>query len=327
MSANRFVLGIDLGGTKMALATAHLDGTILRTVRLSTNAERGAEQAMQEAIEAGKRIVDETASETGGVLSGGGLATMGITREDRVLMAPNVPGWERLAIPALLRAAFPGTPFGIENDVKAAARAELRWGTLQGCRTGLYVNLGTGVAATLIVDGHVVAGAHGAAGEIGYNLRTLHEDRGARLGNAPLEEFVGGGFIGERASRRFGYPLTARDVFERAADDVAAAGFVEEVLSELLFHLTNLAIAVDAERIAVGGGLMGSGKLILARLQAHVKRFVPFPPEVVAASVVDDVGLLGAIGVAIESVARPSAHGTSRQSGYATARAKSAART
>jgi glucokinase len=64
-----------------------------------------------------------------------GIATMGITLEDQVLMAPNVAGWKWQAQPALMRQAFSLDAIRIENDVKAAASAELRWGALKGCIT------------------------------------------------------------------------------------------------------------------------------------------------------------------------------------------------
>jgi len=301
VSDSDFVLGIDVGGTKMALATARPDGTLLRVERHPTEATGGAEQAFGRAIAAGLRLVDETEAEYGGTLRAVGLSTMGITRPDGVLLAPNVPEWDRLAIPGRLRSAFQGVAHGIENDVKAATRAELRWGALRGCRTAIYLNVGTGIAAGLVVAGAVVDGANGAAGEIAYNLRTSHEEMGAALGRVPLEEYVGGRAIGERASLRFGRPLTARDVFEQANSDLEARGLVEETLGEMVFQVTNLAIALDPERIAVGGGLMASGALILPRLQAHMRRFVPFPPSVVAASLVHDAGLMGAVVVAVEA--------------------------
>ncbi len=301
MGDGQFVLGIDLGGTKMAVATAGADGTILRAERLPTEASLGATQAVERAFAAGARLVEETAGATGQGLGGVGVATMGLTREDSVLMAPNVPGWERLAIPRLVREAFPGIPYGIENDVKAAAHAELRWGVLRGCQTALYLNLGTGIAASLIVNGAVVEGANGAAGEIAYNPRTLHEEEGVAAGCAPLEEYVGGRAIGERASRRFGHPLTARDVFARAPHDVEARAFIEETLEEIQFHLTILAIALDPELIAIGGGLTGAHELIVPRLQAHLHRFAPFQPTVVAASVAHDTGLMGALAAALEA--------------------------
>jgi glucokinase len=301
VSDSDFVLGIDLGGTKMALTTARPDGALLRVERHPTEAARGAEQAFDRAIAAGLRLVEETAAESGGALRAVGLSTMGVTRSDSVLMAPNVPGWDHLAIPGRLRHAFPDAPHGIENDVKAATRAELRWGALQGCRNAIYLNLGTGIAAGLVVDGAVLGGANGAAGEIAYNLRTPHEEMGAALGHAPLEEYVGGRAIGERATLRFGRPLTTRGVFERADADVEARGLIEEALGEMLFQVTNLAIALDPERIAVGGGLMASEALILPRLQAHMRRFVPFPPTVVPASLVHDAGLMGGVALAVEA--------------------------
>ncbi len=304
----RFVLGIDLGGTKIAAATARPDGAIIRMERLPTEAQRGAGQAIRRALDASRRLVTDTAIDTTGELVAVGVATMGVTREDSVLMAPNVPGWDRLAIPPLLREAFPGVVLAIENDVKAAARAELRWGALQGCQTAIYLNLGTGIAAGLIVGGTVLEGANGAAGELAYNPRTLHEEDGAEQGRTPLEEYVGGRAIGERASRRFGRLLSARDVFTQAAHEGDARAFVEEVLGEIAYHVTNLAIALDPERIAVGGGLMASHDLVLPRLQAHLRRFAPFPPPVVAASMVYDAGLMGAIAAALEArgLAQPS---------------------
>jgi len=301
MGDGQFVLGIDLGGTKMAVATADAGGTILREERLPTEASLGAVQAIGRAFEAGARLIEETAAATGHSLGGVGVATMGLTREDGVLMAPNVPGWEQLTIPRLVRAAFPGIPYGIENDVKAAAHAELQWGVLRGCQTALYLNLGTGIAASLIVGGTVVGGANGAAGEIAYNPRMLHEEEGASSGRTPLEEYVGGRAIGERASRRFGHPLTARDVFARAPHDAEARAFIEETLEEIQFHLTTLAIALDPELIAIGGGLMGAHELIVPRLQAHLRRFAPFPPTVVAASVAHDAGLMGALAAALDA--------------------------
>ncbi len=301
MDEGRFVLGIDLGGTKIAAATARPDGAIIRAERLPTEAQRGAEQAIRRALDTARRLAADTAVATGGELVAIGVATMGVTREDGVLMAPNVPGWERLAIPGLVREAFPGVALSIENDVKAAARAEVRWGALQGCQTAIYLNLGTGIAAGLIVGGTVLEGANGAAGEIAYNSRTPHEEDGAERGRTPLEEYVGGRAIGERASRRFGRPLSARDIFIQAAHEGDARAFVEEVLSEIAYHVTNLAIALDPERIAVGGGLMASHDLIVPRLQGRLRRFVPFSPPVVAASMVHDAGLMGAIAAALEA--------------------------
>jgi glucokinase len=294
-----FVLGIDLGGTKMALATAHPDGTIIHRQMLATLADQGAEQAVARVIAAGQQLVAQTEGEMGETLASVGISTMGITLEDRVLMAPNVPGWDHLELPRIMRQAFTTNAIRIANDVKAAATAELRWGALVGTNIGLYLNLGTGFAAALIVGEHVIEGAHGAAGEIAYNLRHVHEETGFHQQHAPLEEFLGGRAIGERAHLQFEGVSTARELFQLARSNAEARAFVEATLTELAFHVTNLTIALDPERIAIGGGLMASQDIILPRLDAHVKRFVPFPPSVLAAHFTQDAGLMGAIALAL----------------------------
>src|SRR5262249_38966339 len=138
-----FVLGLDFGGTKIALATANLAGEMVHRRTLATCAEQGAEQAVARTLASARDLVALTQAEQGGKLLSVGVSTMGITLEDRVLMAPNVPGWDALALPPLFRQAFETEVVCLANDVKVAALAELRWGALKGVQTGLYLNLGT----------------------------------------------------------------------------------------------------------------------------------------------------------------------------------------
>lgn len=302
-----FVFAADFGAVKFTLATADLEGNLLHRTIMETHPERDAVRALGRAIEAGRALVAETRVAGGGDLRAVGVSSMGITREDRVTMAPNVPGWESLAIPPLLREAFGTENVSVGNDVKAAAEAEVRWGALRDVDIGIYVNLGTGFMAAPVIGGRVLHGAHGAAGEIGYNLRYLHDQTGARDGRAPLEEFVGGYAVADRVRMRFGEGWTTHRLFAEAGRNPDARAFVEEVLTEMAYHLTNLAIALDASCIAVGGGLMRSRDIILPRLRSHFERFVPFPPEVVGARYLFDAGLLGAVSLALATVERQAA--------------------
>jgi glucokinase len=301
--ADEFVLGIDLGGTKIALATADANGKLLSQQTIATLASQGAEQAIARTIASGRDLVEQTQKQWHGRLACVGVATMGITLDDGVLMAPNVPGWDQLTLPSRLRQAFALDMILIENDVKAAALAELRWGALAGIDTGIYLNLGTGIAATLVANGHILRGKHGAAGEIAYNLRHLHDEQGFSAGKAPLEEFVGGGAIRERVRLQFGVEATVEKIFHKATVaplDAEARAFVEATLTEIAFHLTNMTIVLDPERVVIGGGLMRSKALILPRLEAHIRRFVPFPPQVESAHFSHDAGIMGAIALAIQ---------------------------
>src|SRR5439155_17730159 len=95
-------------------------------------------------------------------------------------------GWGELAFGRELRSAFPTAEIRTVTDVKAAAQAEVEHGALRDCSPGIYVNLGTGLAVAIVVDGVVLAGRHGAAGEIGYNLRGPGSD------SSVLEDAVSG---------------------------------------------------------------------------------------------------------------------------------------
>ncbi|MGH7749196.1 MAG: ROK family protein [Candidatus Dormibacteria bacterium] len=95
---------------------------------------------------------------------------------DRILLAPNLPGWEEIDLAARLRSATGITVGAVTNDVRAGALADARLGALRGCRCGLYVNLGTAIAAALVMDDRVAEGAHHAA------ARSPRSDRPARSG-------------------------------------------------------------------------------------------------------------------------------------------------
>jgi glucokinase len=218
-----------------------------------------------------------------------------------VELAPNVPGWQELELPALLRERFEPALFAVGTDVKAAAVAELRWGSLRGADPAILLVLGTGIAAAVVAGGEVLHGAHGAAGEIGYSLRGTWETTGAAEGHAPLEEYSGGRAIGERATALFGTPVTAAEVFEHP--DPRARELLETALDALAVQVANMSILLDPARIAVGGGLMSRPETILAALERRLSLAAPFKPELVPARFVHDGPLRGAIALALDQVA------------------------
>lgn len=298
--ANDFVVAIDFGGTKIAVATADLEGEILEQERILTNAPDGALQAVERAVAVARDLMAHTAERTGGRCIAAGAASPGIIEPERILLAPNVPGWEQLALGEMLSAGLGLAQVAVGNDAKAAAAAEVRWGSLRGADPAVYLTLSTGIAAALVIGGKVVNGAHGASGEIGYSLRGIADDTGAADGRSPLEEAVGGRALGERGSRLLGEELTAAELF--AHSDVRARFLIDEALAELAVHVANLAILIDPARIAVGGGLMNSGDLILSALNYRLRFAVPFPPEVVAARFIDDAALRGAVALALSTL-------------------------
>ncbi len=165
------------------------------------------------------------------------------------------------------------------TDAKAAAGAEARWGALADCDPAVFLNLGTGLAAAIVVGGRVVNGRDGAAGEIGYSLRAI-SDAGLPLRQRiPLEDMVSGQAMARRGTElaAAGRQLTTADVFAAGRDGGELAGLVDEFVDELAFHLVNLAICLNPARIAVGGGLVRSWDRIRPGLQRALtqRRAVP----------------------------------------------------
>jgi glucokinase len=280
-------LAVDFGGTKVEVALAGPGRTVVSRVRLDTEADKGADQVVERALGAARVLLaHEGEQDPRGI----GVAPMGYTREDGVDLAPNVPGWESLHLPASLRAAFPHSPVVIDNDVRAAALAELEWGALRGVGTGLYLNLGTGVAATIVVDGRLVIGGHGVAGEVGYWVVP-----GAGGGRSTLEVEVGGAGVRRRAEAAgLGGGLAGLV----ASEDPAAAALVDDVFAQVALSVTNMAILIDPERIVLGGGYVGAGSRLLEGIGASLQQHGLFPIEVAVGAFGSDAGLYGAVALA-----------------------------
>lgn len=309
MSTSAVLLGIDFGGTKIAAAVADPRGRVLASTTVRSAGELGARAAFDRGIHAAKDLL---AGAGGDELAAVGVATFGIPFDDRVELAPSIPGWDVLPLGRELRKAFPGARIRMATDAKAAASAEAAWGALAGCDPAIYLNLGTGLSAAIVAGGQVLVGGNGAAGEIGYNLRAL-SDVGLGLDSrVPLEWMVSARALAERATATAGQgrALTAAEAFGASAGDTALAGLIDDFVAELSYHLVNLAICIDPVRIAVGGGMTGSWERLRPGLEQALRAGVPFPPELVLAEFNFDAPLIGAVALAVDAAqARPSTAG------------------
>jgi glucokinase len=288
------ILGLDFGGTKIAVAVCSLDGTRLGSATVASGGELGAQASFGRGVQAARDLLDRVAP--GAALAAAGVSTFGIPFEDRVDLAPAISGWGDLPFGRELRAAFPGAAIRMATDAKAAAQAEVRWGALAGYDPAIYLNLGTGLSAALVIGGQVVTGAHGAAGEIGYNLRSLADVGLPLSARVPLEDMTSGQALARRAPQS----MAAADVFG-AADEPGLDRLVSEFVTELAFHVVNLAISVNPARIAVGGGLVQSWERLRPGLEQALKAGTPFPPELVTARFPADAPLIGAVALAADA--------------------------
>ncbi|WP_166351969.1 ROK family protein [Phytoactinopolyspora limicola] len=293
------VIAVDIGGTKIDVALAAATGAVLDRVRFPTFAEQGPAQALDRIAAAVARLSGPVATEHGRSVVAYAAVSPGVVRSDGILFAPNLPGWERLALADSLRAELAVADVVVANDVRAGALAELRFGALRGSDPGVYISLGTGVAAALTIGGQVVAGAHQAAGEIGYLTRSTTDPAVLHNGHAAFEEMVSGKAIGAAAGRFLGVDLDAAAVL--ASSDVSAQHVVHQALGELATAIANIAVLVDPERVVIGGGMMAHADVILPIVSHHVRQAVPFPPDVLPATFTEDASLHGAVALALDS--------------------------
>jgi glucokinase len=294
------VLGLDFGGTKIAAAVCDLAGNKLASAVVDSLGERGARASFDHGVHTAKALLAESAPSSR--LAAVGVATFGIPFDDRVELAPAISDWDALELGRELRATFPGAAVQMATDAKAAAQAEARWGSLVGVDPAVYLNLGTGLAAAIVIGGQVLAGRDGAAGEIGYNLRELADVGLADGHRMVLEDMVSGMALQRRASTP-GRLLTAADVFAGRLDDDEAGlnDLITAFVDELAFHVVNLAIMINPAKIAVGGGMTRSWDRIQPRLIAALRAGVPYPPDLVLAHFPHDAPLLGAVALAVDA--------------------------
>ncbi len=285
----RVLLGLDFGGSKIAAATSALDGRRLGRTVVPTDPAAGARANLERGIAAARELLG------GRPAAAIGAVTFGIPHRDGVRLAPAISGWEEVALAEELADGLACDTVAVGTDVKAAAATEARLGALAGHDPGLYVNLGTGLAAALVVGGTVVRGANGAAGEIGYALLDAEGDR-------VLEDVASGMGLAAAALHATGEELSAADVFARERHEPVLGRLVEEFLARLGFHLVNLAVALDPARIAVGGGIVRAWERIEPRLTELLRRSVPYPPELVPGAFPFDAALAGALWLALDAL-------------------------
>jgi glucokinase len=306
MKGARAVLGMDIGGTKVALAVCGLDGRCVAEEEVPTLPLEGGPTVLARAISAARALFARV--EADHQLAAIGISTIGVPLDSGVELAPAIPGWEGVGLARAVGTAF-GVPVKVATDVKAAAAAEARWGALAGSDPAIYLNLGTGLAAAIVVGGRVVEGAHGAAGEIGYNVMDATHV-GLGIGARPmLEDTVSGMALAANGSRAFGYTVDAGQVFEAAKVDSEFDAMVGHMLAVLGPHLVNLSIALDPARIAVGGGMVRSWGRLQGPLERALKADVPYPPELVQAAYPFNAPLVGAVSIAAEAAGASLAHG------------------
>lgn len=298
-----FVLGIDLGGTKLHVALADLHGvTVVESIEPTTS-DGGSAVVAQIG-----RMTDallQRAGVSAQRLRGGVMGSPGIVdpASGGIVIAPNIAGLDSLDVRAALRERL-DIDIAIENDVNLAAIGEHWRGNSRKARTFAFIALGTGIGMGIFADGHLIRGARGAAGEVAYLPLggDPYDARGQRLGT--LETAIGSAGILERYTGLGGAPgSTVREVFDRLETDEAARITIDEVGRVITTAILAVHSILDPEIIILGGSIGARPELKL-RIEANLGRCTREPVRIELSALGNRATLIGAIGSAIDQVHR-----------------------
>lgn len=313
-------VGIDLGGTKVAIALVDADGNVVATARNSTGITAHPDATVA-AIATSVREIRASVAEARAIGVGVGAAGQIDPATGTVRASPNLPGWDNVPLQAELQQAL-DLPVVVTNDVQAASWGEWRYGAGQGVTDMVCLFVGTGIGGGVIAAGSLLTGCGGSAGELGH---TIIERNGpeCRCGNrGHLEAMAGGWAIARRVSEAVAADpeagaallaltegskdgLTAAHVSQAAHQgDPLAQRLVAETGDILSVGIASLVNAFNPCLVILGGGVVEGLPELVEMVQERVPRYAlavaAEPLRITKAALGEHAGVMGAAALAWE---------------------------
>jgi glucokinase len=305
------LLGIDLGGTKVAFALFDREGNIRAKEILPLDNRKGHEVGKLITVTTALKIA--FAANEGDAVEAVGISAPGISRREKgTVWAPNIPGWEDYPLLREVSTVTGEIPVIIESDRSCYISGEIWKGAAHGCRDAIYLAVGTGIGAGITVNGEVLRGAHDIAGAIGWMaLSRPFRSKYAFCGN--FEYYASGEGIARQAAQYLlkheryqgelrkgsGEKVTSHDVFvARSKGDIAAIAIIDLATEYWGMACANLVSLFNPEKIIFGGGVFGPGTELIPAIKQEAEKWaqpisirqVSFEPSALAG----DAGVYGA---------------------------------
>jgi glucokinase len=312
MNTLRKAIGIDFGGTTIKSAVIR-DGVLLtHGAAIETQDHHGSDSL----IDAILQVIAELRGAHPEVEAVGvGLPGFIDSENGIVHSLTNVAGWDEVPLRAILRERT-GLAAIIENDAKAMAYGEWKYGAARNGRHVICITLGTGVGGALILDGRLFRGAQLAAGEIGHASIDYRGPEGPYHNRGDIEMYVGNHHIAARAMRLYReagreVPVencTPLDLQEAAlAGDEIARGLWESIGIEIGCALVNAIWLLNPDAIVIGGGVAKAGDLLFVPIRRTIsERTLSLFHEnlrVVPAELGNEAGMIGCAALALDAAA------------------------
>lgn len=293
-----FMAAVDLGGTKLRVAIVDLAGSVVSEEVAPTDAEGG--QAVASQIGALVKAALAQAGVDPGKVRQTVVGCPGVPDQETgaVKYAPNIRGIDAIDFRAAVARAT-GTPVLLENDVNLAVLGEQWLGAGQGIEHLAFIALGTGIGAGLIVNGALLRGASGAAGELGYLPFGADPFEAESLRAGAFERVTATHGIRAAYQAATGRMLDVPAIFDAAAQgDAAAQAVLAGVARQMARAVATLGAVIAPEAIILGGSI-GARPEIIAATRIELERCFPFAIRVLPSALGDHAALSGAVAVGL----------------------------
>lgn len=268
----RYVIGIDVGGTKIAGGlVAFPEGRAFAKRITPTESTRGGRAVLDDVLRLARELVDEAAA-LGQSVEAIGLGICELVDRNGNLASANCIQWLDQPVQEQLSAL---APVVIEADVRAAALAEASFGAGKPFRNFLYVTIGTGISCCLMLDGKPYLGATGATGTMASSPLSVPCEKCNHVSHRTLEEIAAGPALVARFNALGGHCTSGQEVLAAAGAGHALAIQIAQTAGDALGSQIGLLVNVlDPEAIIVGGGLGLSEGLYWDHLTASTRRHI-----------------------------------------------------
>ncbi|MDR3666654.1 MAG: ROK family protein [Ignavibacteriaceae bacterium] len=285
MSKDQIVIGVDIGGTNTNIGIVDFNNNILLENSFLTNPEQGADSFAQSL----SRHINKSYSKykNDSVLEGIGIAAPGANYQNGIIESPANLKWGNVKFIELMKKHFQ-VPLALINDANAAALGELQFGSAKGMNNFIVLTLGTGLGTGIVVDGHLLYGENGYAGELGH---AIIEKNGRQCNcgkQGCLETYVSASGIKRTVLnllcnsnepsefRNMDFEsITGKIISELGNNNdpiaVKAYNFTGEILG---IALSNLVTFFDPKAIILSGGLVEAGNLLLRPTFTTFERYL-----------------------------------------------------
>lgn len=290
------IVGIDMGGHHLS-AGEYKDGAVVKRLTVTTPSSRTPGEVLEKLRHLVGSLCDNRSLEAVGI----GLPGMLSPDRERILSLTNQFGWENYPIRAELEKTF-HVPVAIGNDCDCAGMGEMMAGAGKKLNSFVFFSLGTGIGGAVIIDRHLVAGAHRMGGEIGH-IPVLCDAPCTCGGRGHVESFFSADRF-EEAGRRNGWPVDVREQWPHYEEPFLAPVW-GRALTALACGIAATIVTIDPEAVVIGGGLSNLPNL-LDELSDYVRPLLPtaFKPylTLLRAELGPDAAIIGSASLAQEKL-------------------------